>query len=64
MTINPFDIDESDDLAEKIGDRLVQVLGLKRDKLDKSRFYTFWGSKTKKGIARTVLRILTEEEED
>lgn len=54
-------IDEDDTEAARIGAKLAEVLKLRRDPADRSRWLTTWGNRTDAGLARTVLRLLSEE---
>lgn len=56
-------IGSSDIDAAKVGAKLAEVLALRRDRDNRSRWHTAWGSKTDAGLARTVLRILDEAAE-
>lgn len=60
-------IEESDEYAAKVGAKLADLLGVKfrksgvrGEQWTEPRIVTAWGSKTAPGLARTVLRILSE----
>lgn len=54
-------INVDDALADHIGRTIGDVLKLRRDRDDKTRWATTWGNKTNAGLARSVLRMLLEE---
>lgn len=53
----------SDEVAQRLGERLIEVLQLKvkRSGEGKGRVDTNGGDKTPMGLGRTVLRIVEEE---
>lgn len=53
-------IHEDDEMADRLGREIVAVLGLHRDREHRDRYQTAWGAKTAVGIARTVVRIISE----
>jgi hypothetical protein len=65
MTIEiEVDAEAIDARDEKIGAKLAEVLQLRRDKDRPDRWQTTWGSKTNKGLARTVQCIIEEGGEE
>jgi hypothetical protein len=48
-----------DATAERIGEVLSTNLKLKHDREHRDRWVTGWGTKTNKGLARTVLWVIT-----
>lgn len=57
-----WDISTDADEVEqaKRGALLAEVLGLKRDKINKAHWATTWGSKTDLGLLKTIKRIIEE----
>lgn len=51
------EIKENDEAADLVGERLAELLGLKRDK---NLYQTTWGTKTKRGLARTILAVIEQ----
>lgn len=46
-----------DETAERIGAELAVALRLKRDPEHKDRWMTTWGTKTNKGLARSIAQV-------
>lgn len=54
-------IRNDDETAFIIGEKIANLLYLKKDKEHSDRWPTTGGTKTNQGLARTVLRIMEEE---
>lgn len=50
----------TDEELDRTGEKIAEVLQLKRDREYKDRWQTTWGNKTSRGIALTVSRIMDE----
>lgn len=48
----------SEETAEKLGAEIAGIFKLRRDSEHKDRWQTTWGSKTNKGIARSVVALV------
>lgn len=51
---------ENDTEADRLGHALAQGLQLRRDREFRTRYQTGWGSKTARGISRTVVAQLAQ----
>lgn len=55
----------TDEQAEILGNKIIELFDLKEIKRgdDKGRYNTSWGTKTKRGVARTVMSIISSDSE-
>lgn len=55
----------TDEQAENLGSKIVELFNLKQIKRgdQKGRYNTSFGTKTKKGIARSVVSIILDDKE-
>lgn len=58
ITIRADQIQNDDELALRVGTALVQLLGLEADNIGK--YYTSYGDKTRIGLARTIVNVISE----
>lgn len=51
----------TDETLEQLGERIVDLFSLKHIHGNKNLYNTDWGTRTKKGLALTIIRIVQEE---
>ena len=51
-----------DAFADRVGAKLAEMLKLRKDPEHRDRWQTTWGTKTNAGLARSVFRLLIEED--
>lgn len=57
-------IHNDEKFANKAGQKLVEMLALKRSPTNKNRWKTSWGDKTDAGLARSIITILEGMDRD